>query len=179
VVRKSKKAKNINHAIADELPSTVEYQGKKWLVKDRVITGEMVAKRKSAEGNPEAVFKAFDHITPKEFNNLKTTLEKEYDEAELRWAWDITTLFRETINQDGISKNVETIRVQRQYKDGSWNVVNPIDIQKQLEQEADKEVSDELGGTLWQRICRIPWWAKVIAIGALTLIIVELYRLMR
>lgn len=174
MVRK-KKVKKITQEVSDDLPTTVEYQGKKWLVKDRTITGEFVARRKSPEGNPEAVFKAFDHISPKEYNSLKSSLEAGYDECELKWAWDITTLFRETINQDGVSKNVETTRVQRQYKDGSWNVVNPVDVQEQLEGEAEKEFV----GNFWDKICRMPWWAKVIAGGAVILIIAEIYRLLK
>ena len=130
--------------IVDEVPNTIEYEGVKWLVMNRTITGELVGKGKDAMGNPKADFKAFDHITPAEYNKLASSLEEEHDMVELQWGWDITSLFREVINKDGVSKSVSTRRVQRKYKDGKWDVVNPIDIENELAPTEQNTASSSL-----------------------------------
>lgn len=178
-----KKAKNGKLAdITADNPTVVEYKGLKWLVKNRNVTGDFKAKKKNGEGNPESVFVGVDNVSGKEYNDKVSELEGSYDTVSFDWGWDILTLFREEINKGGVSKKMQTCRLQREYKNGKWQVASPIKIEDQLNGSSSAKLDEETLSRLKKQAKKLGWKAYAIgaAIVALCILVgTELYVLLK
>lgn len=133
VKKEVKKAEALS--ISDDIPNTVEYKGKRWIILDRSIMGNFNCKGVDEMRSPTTGFVSMGYVTPKEFLAKQEELKAKYSEVTQVSGQEITTLFREIINQkDGTAKQTESERVQRMFKDGKWNILNPIDVEKQLQE---------------------------------------------
>lgn len=155
----ARKKEKVVSKLSAELPKTVKLDGLNWKVISRRVKANWVYLNKDEKGNPSVGVKHTEYVNPADLDVIEKTLKNKYDNVELVWAHDITTLFRESIGKDGLSKSVDVKDFQRQYKDGSWDVLNPIDVQKELEEETTAVI----GG--------VPAWIKYAAVAALVAVI--------
>jgi hypothetical protein len=137
-------------SIAVDVPATVTHEGKIYKVSDRKIMGNFLCVGKDANGNPKSRFVKTVWLKPKNFLEEQEKLEAEYDSVVMAWAWDVTSLFREVINKGSREKDIEELALQREFKDGKWSDISPIDIEAELRgaEAADDSKSTTMGKTV-------------------------------
>ena len=134
----------------------VKYNGEKYKVEEQLTTASFKCESVDKFGNPSVSFKVTKYVSQSELKSEETKLKKNYDKVTMTFAHEITTLFREVVNKGNRNKDVKIVQVQRKYKNGSWNSVNPV------QEENDLESSD----SNWTTQTTIIFWsALVVAIA--------------
>ena len=154
------------------MTETVNYKGKKFKVIERRTKATYACEGKDDEGNPKSRFISTKMLTPKQLEKREEQLYNEYDTVEMTFAHEITTLFREVINQGDDGKDVQIVHPQRQFKNGKWSVIDPLKETEDVEDDkvqATMQKLSELGNKSMVRFYAL--WAIIIAaavyVGAL------------
>jgi hypothetical protein len=91
-----------------------------------LISGTVVGKKITSQGNPESRVKVIAHTSEKEFNKEVTKLEKDGFKPVLQdGAHKMTHGFFEKLSTENVVKDIQTYVKQELYENGKWREMIP------------------------------------------------------
>lgn len=166
---KTNSAKEILGIVGD-LPSTITIDGEKWKVIARRIAGHCTYVEKDSKGNPAVGIKTTEYLEAQEFVAKIEAYLKQFEKVDVIFAHDVLTGFSEVIGKNGEGKSAKIKNFQRQYVNGKWKDLNPVDLENEL---GEQEVTSSAKGKSKARDALKKYslwvWLLIVAAGGFLL----------
>ena len=116
-----------------------------------LVSGTVVGKKITSQGNPESRVKVIAHTSEKEFQKEVTKLVREGFKPVLQdGAHKMTHGFYEKLSTDNVVKDIQTYVKQEVYENGKWREMVPSKEGVHVEVEEKKSLVSRLNELTWK-----------------------------